>query len=286
MAWDCSRPAVATPPLPPPWGTGLSRGVLPTPHPHALHSARCSLLSGEASAPRLSFPASELLGLLRALREAPCLAHSHPGTPWTLPQFPPPQFPDETLRSGELLNMIVAVIDSAQVGVELSPERLAADGAQAGGDGAVPPGCPVSPTCLGHSRPMGKAGLAVALHRPSAGSGREQSSRGLCACSGPRSLRGCSPAGPPAGLTRDPLPPSPPLRCPVHEGGSLAARSFPGSSPSHTCGPGLGLPQSPHPPPRPQHGLDGSEVGSEVLMSTAQLRGRPFCHQGVRGAFA
>lgn len=89
MAGDCSRPAVATPPLPPPWGTGLSRGVLPTPHPHALHSARCSLLSGEASAPRLSFPASELLGLLRALREAPCLAHSHPGTPWTLPQFPP-----------------------------------------------------------------------------------------------------------------------------------------------------------------------------------------------------
>lgn len=145
MAGDCSRPAVATPPLPPPWGTGLSRGVLPTPHPHALHSARCSLLSGEASAPRLSFPASELLGLLRALREAPCLAHSHLGTPWTLPQFPPPQFPDETLRSGELLNMIVAVIDSAQVGVELSPERPAADRAQAGGDGAVPPGCPVSP---------------------------------------------------------------------------------------------------------------------------------------------
>lgn len=30
------------------------------------------------------------------------------------------QFPDETLRSGELLNMIVAVIDSAQVNTELS----------------------------------------------------------------------------------------------------------------------------------------------------------------------
>jgi integrator complex subunit 3 len=28
------------------------------------------------------------------------------------------QFPDETLRSGELLNMIVAVIDSAQVNIE------------------------------------------------------------------------------------------------------------------------------------------------------------------------
>ena len=30
------------------------------------------------------------------------------------------QFPDETLRSGELLNMIVGVIDSAQVNTELS----------------------------------------------------------------------------------------------------------------------------------------------------------------------
>ena len=32
------------------------------------------------------------------------------------------QFPDETLRSGELLNMIVAVIDSAQVNTELSSQ--------------------------------------------------------------------------------------------------------------------------------------------------------------------
>ena len=43
----------------------------------------------------------------------------HPGL---LPYFPSfsLQFPDETLRSGELLNMIVAVIDSAQVNIELS----------------------------------------------------------------------------------------------------------------------------------------------------------------------
>lgn len=33
----------------------------------------------------------------------------------------PFQFPDETLRSGELLNMIVAVIDSAQVSCALRP---------------------------------------------------------------------------------------------------------------------------------------------------------------------
>ena len=46
------------------------------------------------------------------------------------------QFPDETLRSGELLNMIVAVIDSAQVNTEL-PSR------EAWGGGALlrPPAC-------------------------------------------------------------------------------------------------------------------------------------------------
>lgn len=46
------------------------------------------------------------------------------------------QFPDETLRSGELLNMIVAVIDSAQVNTELSSQ-------EAWGCGALlrPPAC-------------------------------------------------------------------------------------------------------------------------------------------------
>lgn len=46
------------------------------------------------------------------------------------------QFPDETLRSGELLNMIVAVIDSAQVNTELSSR-------EAWGGGALfrPPAC-------------------------------------------------------------------------------------------------------------------------------------------------
>lgn len=39
---------------------------------------------------------------------------THPGLLPQLPSFSV-QFPDETLRSGELLNMIVAVIDSAQV---------------------------------------------------------------------------------------------------------------------------------------------------------------------------
>lgn len=39
------------------------------------------------------------------------------------------QFPDETLRSGELLNMIVAVIDSAQVNTELSSQEAWGHGA-------------------------------------------------------------------------------------------------------------------------------------------------------------
>uniref|UniRef100_A0A2K5QG35 Integrator complex subunit 3 n=1 Tax=Cebus imitator TaxID=2715852 RepID=A0A2K5QG35_CEBIM len=42
------------------------------------------------------------------------------------------RFPDETLRSGELLNMIVAVIDSAQVNIELWPPQKGLEGSTRG----------------------------------------------------------------------------------------------------------------------------------------------------------
>lgn len=53
--------------------------------------------------------------------------------PWT-PALGPLfflQFPDETLRSGELLNMIVAVIDSAQVS-DLSSQEVWEAGLETG----------------------------------------------------------------------------------------------------------------------------------------------------------
>lgn len=99
-----------------------------------------------------------------------CTLDSCPSLPLFL------QFPDETLRSGELLNMIVAVIDSAQVNTELpSPE--------AWGGGALlhPPAC--------RGRPAHRPPPPGSHCEPSApGAGRERGAPGRQA--------GCRPVPP------------------------------------------------------------------------------------------
>lgn len=135
----------------------LSAPALSLPHTQGLYTQVTEL-----GFFKVRVPASELLELgLGVYMRTPCLARHPPsvcarqrgwalrvklrGALWT-PARPALfflQFPDETLRSGELLNMIVAVIDSAQVSTELSPEwetgLCLPHGPQAGASAHRPP---------------------------------------------------------------------------------------------------------------------------------------------------
>lgn len=170
---------------------------------------------------------------------------THPGLLPQLPSFSV-QFPDETLRSGELLNMIVAVIDSAQVHKGLASREAWAAG--------HPP--PRPHTCV-HFRPGGwkgngsqggRQGSFSPAHSSSTWKERMKMLRPLTfpPCAGPREaaalLVRCSHAEP-----RPHFCSSSPLTCPS----SFILFSLPFSY-SHSV-PGLSL-SGPFPPPQAQAG--------------------------------